>query len=73
MTQETYRIPDYFLAALINDDYSGLSDQEEKELNTWLKNVNPGHATCPDDESFFSHNNDINNLGSNCYDVVFIS
>ncbi len=73
MEQNTYRIPAHFVVALINDDYSALSDQDEIELNTWLKNVNPGHATCPDGEPFFSHNNDINNLGSDCYDVVFIS
>lgn len=73
MERNTYRIPAHYVSALVNDDYSGLSDADEIELNTWLKNVNPGYATCPDDEPFFSHNNDINNFGDNCYDVVFIT
>ena len=73
MPQETFRIPAHFIAPLINADYTSLSDNEEIELNTWLKNVNPGSATCPDGEPFFSHNNDINNLGGDCYDVVFIN
>ena len=75
MTQilNAYRLPDYYVVALINADYSALNDQEEQELNTWLHDVKPGYATPPDGEPFFCHTNDINKLGGNCYDVVFIN
>jgi len=73
MEQNTYRIPAHYVYALINDDYSGLSDADEKELNDWLELVKPGSATCPDGQPFFCHGNDINrNIGADCYDVVFI-
>jgi len=70
--QTTYRIPSHYLVALINDDYTGLTDEDEKELNEWLERVQPGHATCPDGEPFFAYRNDINSLGDDCYDVIFI-
>lgn len=73
MIFETYRIPANYASALINDDYSGLSDEDETELNEWIERVQPGHATCPDGEPFFAHGHDINrSQGANCYDVVFI-
>lgn len=32
-----YRLPAYWACALINGDYTGLSDEEEKEINNFLK------------------------------------
>lgn len=73
MIFETYRIPANYAVALINDDYSGLSTEDETELNEWIERVQPGHATPPDGEPFFAHGHDINrNQGADCYDVVFI-
>ena len=73
MEQNTYRIPVHYVVALVNGDYSGLDDNEEKELNDWLERIQPGHCCCPDGESFFAHGHDINrNQGADCYDVVFI-
>ena len=31
-----YRLPVYWACALINGDYTGLSDEEEKEINNFL-------------------------------------
>jgi hypothetical protein len=35
----TYHISEHYLPALINGDYSGLTDQEEAELNTWIDSL----------------------------------
>lgn len=73
MEPTTYRIPANYLCALVNDDWSGLNDDDEKELNEWLEKEQPGHACCPDGEPFFTHRNDIQGfIGNDCYDVVFI-
>ncbi len=34
---DTINIATQYLTALINDDYSGLSDEDEIELNEWYK------------------------------------
>ena len=38
-TIQTYslHLPDFWASALINGDYSGLEDQEEKELNDFIE------------------------------------
>ena len=43
--------PSYFASALINGDRSGLSDQDEREMDAWLANLekrNPGLGSCVD-------------------------
>ncbi|MGL4499992.1 MAG: hypothetical protein ACRCU2_13090 [Planktothrix sp.] len=35
-----YQISESFLPALINGDYSGLDDSEEKALNNWIDSLN---------------------------------
>lgn len=32
-----YRLPVYWAGALINDDWSGLSDEEEQEIDNFLE------------------------------------
>jgi hypothetical protein len=32
-----YRLPAYWACALINDDYTGLSDNEEQEIRNFLE------------------------------------
>lgn len=34
-----YEISEHFVGAIINGDYSGLEDAEERQLNDWLKAV----------------------------------
>lgn len=71
-TLTTYRIPAYYACALVNDDWTGLTDGDEKELRDWLEREQPGYCCSPDDNAYFAHTNDINKLGSDCYDITFI-
>jgi len=65
-----YVIPTNYATALINGDYSGLSDEEEQELNEFTETVieRTGNANFMlgnnDEGEYFSLANDINNLGS---------
>lgn len=73
MKKNTYRIPALYLPALVNDDTSGLSEEEVLKLNDWLEREQPGLATCPEGGPFFAHGHDLNrNEGAECYEVVFI-
>ena len=78
MTIYEYTIPVHFASAIINGDYTGLNDSEEKELNSWLEarqneHVGQGHWCLKDfeQEPYFSWTNDINDLGSDVLDFEF--
>ena len=67
----TYQIGGHYLSAIINGDTSGLSDDENQELDLFLNNlpVNIGHFDAMDlDNSSFS-TCEVSNLYSECYEV----
>jgi hypothetical protein len=72
-----YIVPDWAMSALINGDYSGLSDEYEQKLEMFIKEVitQNGNANFMlgdvdgKDDLGFKHSNDIDNLGSNAYRV----
>jgi len=72
----TYTVPIFYLPAIINDDYSGLSDDEEKELDEFLNGIyqdfGRGHWAYNNCENYFTYTNDINNLGNDCVDIQYI-
>lgn len=43
-------LPTHWVTAIINDDYSGLSDQEYEEIQAYLEDLN-GWIYCPDNEA----------------------
>ena len=45
MKTNNVKLPAKWASALINGDYSGCSDAEEKEINEWLRN-NPHYGPC---------------------------
>jgi hypothetical protein len=50
--QTSYTVGSYFLSAMINGDYSGLNDQETRDLNDWLQRNNcygAGHWSTTDE------------------------
>lgn len=66
-----YRLPVYWIGALINDDHTGLSDEEEQEIENFLKQADG----CPvsvnwETEGFYSHN-DAGTLPGDCANIFF--
>lgn len=57
MNITTYRLPAYWASALINGDYSGLTDAEEIQVNEFLASIEPdvlGPCLDCSDEPFFT-------------------
>lgn len=61
MKTETYVLPSHWASALINDDYSGYTDEEAMEIEDFYNDLGP----CIDvtDEEEFRWVNDANRLG----------
>lgn len=72
---EEYDIAESYLSALINDDYSGLDDEEAYDLNMWeigVRKGRQGHFAVPDEETYDNFTTcDISGLYANCAQVVF--
>jgi hypothetical protein len=68
----TYQIGGHYLSAIINGDNSGLSDDENQELNLFLDNlpVNNGHFDVMDFDNGTEFTTcEVSNLYSECYEV----
>lgn len=66
-----YRLPIYWIGALINGDYTGISNEEAQEVDDFVKHADG----CPvgvdwGTEGFYSYN-DANAIGGTCVDVIF--
>lgn len=66
-----YRLPIYWIGALINGDYTGISNEEAQEIDDFVKHADG----CPvsvdwETEGFYSYN-DANAIGGICVDVIF--
>lgn len=69
---DTYILPAHFASALVNDDRSGLSDEDEKELDEWLEKTQPGYCMMiKDGDAWFSWHNDMNSLGATVTEFYF--
>jgi hypothetical protein len=70
-----YNIPEWAIPALINGDYSGLSDEDKKKIDSFTQRVvsEVGNANFMlgdmdgEDKLGFTRDNAIDNLGSNVY------
>ena len=69
MKTETYVLPSHWASALINDDYSGYTDEEAMEIKDFCEDLGP----CLDvtDEEEFSWTNDANGLGGSVATFTF--
>jgi molybdopterin-guanine dinucleotide biosynthesis protein A len=66
-----YRLPVYWAHALINDDYTGLLDNEEQEIRNFLKRVKADPVSVDwKTEGFYWYNN-VNNTPGECVDFIF--
>ena len=72
--QTEYDICGHYLTAIFNDDYSGLDDEEEQELNEFLdfthENIGNGHWSITSQESYF-HQDDVSGLMADCYSCTY--
>lgn len=69
-----FTIGSHFLSAIINADYSGLDDAEERQLNDFLANLPPaavGGVWELDDDEFETHFDccEVTDLHSDCVNV----
>lgn len=70
--ENVYVLPEYWASALINGDYSGLSDDEEKQIQEWFNRVQPGDCVACSDEPYFSNRNDAGTLAGNVLEYTFL-
>ena len=66
-----YRLPIYWIGALINGDYTGISNEEAQEIDDFVKHADG----CPvgvdwGTEGFYSYN-DAGTLPGECADFIF--
>lgn len=66
-----YRLPAYWACALINGDYTGLSDEEEMEINNFLKRTEGSPVDVDWGTQGFYRCNDAGTLPGECADFVF--
>ena len=67
-----YQLSGHWASAIINGDYSGLEDTEEKQLNNWLESLPKvnGHIDGFDErDSLGFCRDDITGLFSDCFKV----
>lgn len=70
--QYDFQLGDWWASAIINGDYSGLSDGEEAELDAWLaaNSIGEGHWDgFGEEDSLGFCRDDITGLGGDCYRV----
>lgn len=72
-----YKIPSWAMPFLINGDSSGLNLEDYETIRNFelvvLAKHGSGHWSFESEESYFSHNNDVTDLGSDIYDCVYVT
>ena len=74
---ETVVIPQWALVAIVNDDYSGLSDEDEALIEAWLEAKAKKHGSLyasdihieASDYTNFYYANDLTDVGDDCVEV----
>ena len=66
-----YRLPVYWACALINDDYTDLSDEEEREINNFLEQAEGYPVDVDLETEGFYRCNDANDIAGSCADFIF--
>lgn len=67
-----YRLPSWAVLYFINNDIDHMSESEKKAADKFINRCKIQSVCCPTTDSFFSHRNDIDNLGGDCYDCTVI-
>ena len=66
-----FKLPAYWASALINNDESGMSDDDIEQMSAFLEKEKPGHCVECSDESHFAHSNYWNNIGGDVLEYSF--
>lgn len=66
-----YRLPVYWAGALVNGDYTGLSDEEEQKIDNFLEQAEGYPVSVEwETEGFYSRNH-AGTLPGDCVDFIF--
>lgn len=68
----TYLLPSYWACALINGDYTGLSEEDKKEIENFLKTAEGSPASVDFETEGFYRHNDAGTLPGNCVEYTFL-
>lgn len=70
--KEEYTVGVHFLSPIFNGDYTGLEDQEESQLDQWLREfpLDQGHFSCDYQERFLAHCA-VTGLLSDCINICY--
>jgi hypothetical protein len=71
-TPITYLLPVYWACALINDDYTGLSDEEENQIKDFLKTTEGRPVSVDFETEGFYRHNDAGTLPGICAEYTFL-
>lgn len=66
-----YRLPIYWAGPLISDDYSGMSEEEIKEIKDFLDTAEGYPVDVDWGTQGFYHMNDANHVAGDCVDFIF--
>lgn len=66
-------LPEYWACALVNGDFSGLSKEEEQEIEEFFECGYYGHCFGVSDEPFFTNWHDAGRYGADCLVYTFES
>lgn len=68
----TYTIAQHWACALVNNDWSGLADDECAQLQDFIASLpGPGHWDFSDEESHFARD-DVSGLFADCIDAIYL-
>lgn len=67
----TFVLPSHWASALINNDRSGMTIEDENELNKFLATVTEYSCLTCSDEPYFTHSNDAGTLACDVLEFTF--
>ncbi|MCD8252730.1 MAG: hypothetical protein LUD40_12395 [Phocaeicola dorei] len=68
----TYLLPVYWACALINDVHTGLTEEDEKEINNFLGTAQGRPVSVDFETEGFYRHNDAGTLPGNCAEFTFL-
>jgi hypothetical protein len=73
--EQTYMLPEFWASAIVNDDLSGMSNEDAEQFNAWMKKFRPGYCAEVSEDSEFRRYHDAKGyvLACNCLEFTFRS